>query len=97
MHQEGDRRFPYDKNLGTAKKEEVGEVLCAAGLIERMLVAEAIRAAMAKYRRQADDRANSALWVFETSISPPRGCNESGFGGLAQPLKSFLRRSCGGS
>jgi branched-chain amino acid transport system substrate-binding protein len=45
-------RYVYDKGLGTAERDKVGEVLYNRGLINAMIVVEAIRTAQAIYGQQ---------------------------------------------
>ncbi|HEY2105031.1 MAG TPA: ABC transporter substrate-binding protein [Candidatus Binataceae bacterium] len=85
VHQEIVKHI-YDKNLGTGKKEEVGEVLYNRGLIDGMLVAEAIRTAMTKYGNKPMT-GEQVRWGFENLDLTSARLQQIGFGGLAQPLK----------
>ena len=76
----------YDKNLGSGKKEEVGEVLYNRGLIDGMLVAEAIRAAMTKFGNKPMT-GEQVRWGFENLDLTAARLQQNGFAGLAQPLK----------
>jgi branched-chain amino acid transport system substrate-binding protein len=75
----------YDKGQGTAKREEVGEVLYNRGLIDAMMGVEALRTAMAKYGNKPLT-GEQIRWGFENLKISAARLKEIGFEGLARPI-----------
>jgi len=86
IHQEV-LKHVFGKGQGTGPKEEVGTVLYNRGLVNGMLVVEAIRTAQAKYGKKAIT-GEQMRWGLENLNITQARLNELGFQGLLQPLKT---------
>jgi branched-chain amino acid transport system substrate-binding protein len=75
----------YDKNKGTGKKEEVGHVLYNRGLIDGMLLTEAIRTAQGKFGKKPLT-GEQVRWGFENLKISAERLKELGFEGLVSPV-----------
>ncbi|HEX6977998.1 MAG TPA: ABC transporter substrate-binding protein [Alphaproteobacteria bacterium] len=79
-------KYVYDRRKGTAAREDVGHVLYNRGLIDGMLLVEAIRTAQAKFGKGKPMTGEQIRWGFENlSISAAR-LKELGFEGLISPV-----------
>jgi branched-chain amino acid transport system substrate-binding protein len=84
VHQETIKHV-YDKGKGTGKKEEVGQVLYNRGLIDGMLLAEAIRTAQNKFGKKPLT-GEQVRWGFENLKISAERLKEIGFEGLVSPV-----------
>jgi branched-chain amino acid transport system substrate-binding protein len=75
----------YDKGKGTAKREEVGHVLYNRGLIDGMLLVEAIRTAQNKFGKKPLT-GEQVRWGFENLKISAERLKELGFEGLVSPV-----------
>jgi branched-chain amino acid transport system substrate-binding protein len=75
----------YDKGKGTGKKEEVGHVLYNRGLIDGMLLSEAIRTAQDKFGKKPLT-GEQVRWGFENLKISAERLKEIGFEGLVSPV-----------
>jgi branched-chain amino acid transport system substrate-binding protein len=75
----------YDKNKGTGKREEVGQVLYNRGLIDGMLLVEAIKTAQGKFGKKPMS-GEQIRWGFENLKLTAQQLKELGFEGLISPL-----------
>lgn len=78
-------KYVYDKNKGTGKREEVGQVLYNRGLIDGMLLVEAIRTAQGKFGKKPLT-GEQIRWGFENLKLSAERLKELGFEGLISPL-----------
>ena len=76
----------YDKGKGSAKREEVGEVLYNRGMINAMLTLEAVRTAMKATGAKSVTGAQVRDGFEHLDLSADR-ITELGFEGLVSPLK----------
>ncbi|MBL8704083.1 MAG: ABC transporter substrate-binding protein [Rhodospirillales bacterium] len=76
----------YDKGKGVAKREEVGQVLYNRGLIDGLLVTEAIRTAQEKFGKKPLN-GDQVRWGFENLNLTAARLKELGFDGLIGPIK----------
>lgn len=76
----------YDKGKGSAKKEEVGEVLYNRGLINAMITVEGIRTAMAKFGNKPMT-GEQVRWGLENLDLTPARIAALGFEGLVPAVK----------
>lgn len=79
-------RHVYDKGKGSAKREEVGEVLYNRGMINAMLTLEAVRTAMKATGSKSVNGAQVRDGFEHLDLSADR-IKELGFEGLVSPLK----------
>jgi branched-chain amino acid transport system substrate-binding protein len=75
----------YDKNKGAGKREEVGQVLYNRGLIDGMLLVEAIKTAQAKFGKKPMN-GEQIRWGFENLKLTAQHLKELGFEGLISPI-----------
>ena len=80
------KKHVYDKNKGSAKWEEVGEVLYNRGLVNAMVGVEAIRTAQKKFGNKPLTGEQVRWGIENLDISAAR-MKELGFEGMLQPLK----------
>jgi branched-chain amino acid transport system substrate-binding protein len=80
------KKHLYDKNKGSAKWEETGEVLYVRGLINAMLGVEAIRTAQAKFGNKPMT-GEQVRWGLENLNLTEARLKELGFEGVLAPLK----------
>ena len=76
----------YDKGNGTAKREEVGEVLYNRGMINAMLTLEAVRTAMATHGNKPLKGEDVRIGFETLDLSADR-IEALGFEGLVNPIK----------
>ncbi|MGD2139581.1 MAG: ABC transporter substrate-binding protein [Burkholderiales bacterium] len=79
-------KYVYDKGNGAGPKENVGDVLYNRGLINAVLVVEAIRTAQAKYGKKSITGEQMRWGIENLDISAAR-IKEIGLEGMMQPLK----------
>ncbi len=80
-------KFVYDKNTGTGKKEEIGQVLYNRGMISAALVVEAIRVAQKKYGNRVVT-AEEVRWGAENLNIDAVRVKALGMEGMIQPIKT---------
>ncbi len=80
-------KFVYDKNTGTGKKEEIGQVLYNRGMISAALVVEAIRVAQKKYGNRVVT-AEEVRWGAENLNIDAARVKALGMEGMIQPIKT---------
>src|SRR4029077_12460175 len=80
------KKYLYDKNDGTAKWEDTGEVLYVRGLINGMLGVEAIRTAQAHYGNKPMTR-EAVRWGLENLNITEDRIKQLGFEGVLKPIK----------
>ncbi len=80
-------KFVYDKNTGTGKKEEIGQVLYNRGMISAALVVEAIRVAQKKYGNRVVT-AEEVRWGAENLNIDAARVKSLGMEGMIQPIKT---------
>ncbi len=80
-------KFVHAKGNGTGPKEEVGTVLYNRGLINGMLVVEAIRTAQAKFGKRVITGEEMRWGLEHLNITAARA-KEAGFEGLVLPVKT---------
>ena len=78
-------KYVYDKNKGTGKRDEVGQVLYNRGLIDGMLLVEAIKTAQAKFGKKPMS-GEQVRWGFENLKLTAQHLKEIGFEGLVSPI-----------
>ena len=79
-------QYVYDKGQGAGKKEEIGEVLYNRGLIDGMILAEAIRTAQGKFGNKPLT-GEQVRWGFANLNITADRLKQIGMDGLAQPVK----------
>ncbi|MBM3571331.1 MAG: ABC transporter substrate-binding protein [Alphaproteobacteria bacterium] len=89
-------RNVYDKNKGTGKREEVGEVLYNRGMINAVLASEAIRTAMARYGNKPLT-GEQVRWGIENLNITDARIQELGLVGMMRPVKLSCADHEGGS
>lgn len=80
-------KYVYDKGNGTGPKSDIGTVLYNRGLVNGMLVVEAIRTAQAKYGNRVIT-GEEMRWGLENLNITAARLKQLGFAGLLQPLKT---------
>ncbi|MET0669038.1 MAG: ABC transporter substrate-binding protein, partial [Xanthobacteraceae bacterium] len=80
------KKHLYDKNQGSAKWEETGEILYVRGLINAMLGVEAIRTAQKKFGNKPLT-GEQVRWGFENLDITADRIKQLGFEGVLQPIK----------
>ena len=80
------KKHVYDKNQGSAKWEETGEILYVRGLINAMLGVEAIRTAQKKFGNKPLT-GEQVRWGFENLDLTAARIKELGFEGMIAPMK----------
>jgi branched-chain amino acid transport system substrate-binding protein len=76
----------HGRGKGAGPKEEVGQVLYNRGMINAMLVVEAIRTAQGKFGRKPLT-GEQVRWGIENLDLDERRISQLGFAGILQPLK----------
>ncbi|MGH7462261.1 MAG: ABC transporter substrate-binding protein, partial [Longimicrobiales bacterium] len=79
-------RHVHGKGTGAGPKEEVGQVLYNRGMINAMLVVEAIRTAQGRFGRKPLT-GEQVRWGIENLDLDERRISQLGFAGILQPLK----------
>jgi branched-chain amino acid transport system substrate-binding protein len=87
-------KFLYDKGSGTGKKEEVGTVLYNRGMINAMLVVEAIRTAQNKYGKKSLTGEQVRWGVEHIQVDAAR-IKALGMEGMMQPIKTSCQDHVG--
>lgn len=85
----------HAKGNGTGPRDEVGTVLYNRGLVNGMLVVEAIRTAHAKFGKRAITGEEMRWGIENLDITQAR-IKEVGFDGLLQPVKTSCADHAGG-
>jgi branched-chain amino acid transport system substrate-binding protein len=80
-------KYVYDKGQGTGKKEEVGQVLYNRGMLNAMLVLEAVRTAQGKFGKKPLTGEEVRWGVEHLNIDNAR-IKALGVEGMIQPLKT---------
>ena len=80
-------KYVYDKGQGTGKKEEVGQVLYNRGMLNAMLVVEAVRTAQGKFGKKPLTGEEVRWGVEHLNIDNAR-IKALGVEGMIQPLKT---------
>jgi branched-chain amino acid transport system substrate-binding protein len=80
-------KYVYEKGKGTGKKEDVGQVLYNRGMINAMLVIEAVRAAQTKYGKKPLTGEEVRWGVEHLNLDGTR-IKGLGMEGMLQPLKT---------
>ena len=80
-------KFLYDKNNGTGRAEEVGNVLYNRGMISAMLVLESVRKAQSKYGKKPMT-GEQVRWGAENLDIDNARIKAIGFDGMLQPIKT---------
>jgi branched-chain amino acid transport system substrate-binding protein len=80
-------KFVHAKGNGTGPKEEVGTVLYNRGLINGMLIVEAIRTAQARYGKRVIT-GEEMRWGLENLNITAARLKDLGLEGLVQPIKT---------
>ncbi|MGE0034758.1 MAG: ABC transporter substrate-binding protein [Xanthobacteraceae bacterium] len=80
------KKHLYDKNQGTAKWEDTGEILYNRGLIDAMLGVEAIRTAQARFGNKPLT-GEQVRWGLENLNLTAERLKELGFEGELKPIK----------
>jgi branched-chain amino acid transport system substrate-binding protein len=81
------KKFVYEKGQGTGKGDDVGQVLYNRGMINAMLVVEAVRAAQGKYGKKPL-RGEEVRWGAENLNIDNTRISALGFNGILQPIKT---------
>jgi len=79
-------KYVYDKGNGAGPKENVGDVLYNRGLINAVLVVEAIRTAQGKYGKKSITGEQMRWGIENLNVTADR-INDLGLKGMMQPLK----------
>jgi len=79
-------KYVYDKGNGAGSKDEIGTVLYNRGLINAVLVVEAIRTAQGKYGKKPIT-GEQMRWGIENLNLTAERIKEIGLDGMMQPLK----------
>ena len=80
-------KFLYNKNNGTGRQEEVGNVLYNRGMISAMLVLESVRKAQSKYGKKPMT-GEQVRWGAENLDIDNARIKAIGFDGMLQPIKT---------
>jgi branched-chain amino acid transport system substrate-binding protein len=80
------KKHLYDKNQGSAKWEETGEILYVRGLINAMLGVEAIRTAQVRFGNKPLT-GEQVRWGLENLNLTAERIDQLGFGGELKPIK----------
>ncbi|MBM3528250.1 MAG: ABC transporter substrate-binding protein [Alphaproteobacteria bacterium] len=81
------KRHVYDKNQGSAKWDETGEILYVRGLINAMLGVEAIRTAQEKFGKGKPMTGEQVRWGLENLNITADRIKQLGFDGVLQPIR----------
>jgi branched-chain amino acid transport system substrate-binding protein len=81
------KKHVYDKNKGSAKWEDTGEVLYVRGLINAMLGVEAIRTAQEKFGKGKPVTGEQVRWGLENLNLTAARLKQLGFEGVLSPIK----------
>jgi branched-chain amino acid transport system substrate-binding protein len=87
----------YDKNNGSAKREEVGTVAHTRGMLISMITVEAIRTAQEKYGKGKTMTREQVRWGYENLNITQERIDQLGFNGLMRPVKTSCSDHMGAS
>jgi branched-chain amino acid transport system substrate-binding protein len=80
-------KYVYDKNQGTGKKEEIGEVLYNRGLTAALVTVEAVKRAQIKYGKKPL-KGEEVRWGLENLAIDKAAIKRLGFDGFMTPLST---------
>jgi branched-chain amino acid transport system substrate-binding protein len=89
-------KFVYDKNEGTGKKEEIGEVLYNRGLAAALLSVEGVRRAQTKYGKKPLT-GDQVRWGLENLALDDKALAALGFAGFMTPVSTSCVDHMGGN
>ena len=84
----------YDKGEGTGPKEEVGQVLYTRGMINAMLVVEAVRRAQTRYGAKSLT-GEEVRWGLENLALDQKRLDTLGFAGVMRPVSTSCKDHMG--
>jgi branched-chain amino acid transport system substrate-binding protein len=80
-------RHVYDKDQGTGKKDEIGEVLYNRGLVSAMMTVEAVKQAQGKFGNKPL-KGEEVRWGLENLSIDSAAIKKLGFEGFMTPVKT---------